>query len=106
MYVFLLVGTQAKNWDDAFGKSSEVIPSRILPTNRIILQRYRSHRIVLPNSTINMIAGMIADEAVMIWKKARVPTVSRDDYIKRVVKTIDMWNNKNRTPEFRKNLQF
>ena len=53
-----------------------------------------------------MIAGMIADEAVMIWKKARVTTVSRDDCIKRVVKTIAMWNNKNRIPEVRENLQF
>ena len=83
-------GKQAHNWDEALEKSLEVISSKTRK-KQDYSSAVRSHHIELPNSSINMIAGMIADEVVIIWKKARIPTVSRDDCIKRVVKTIDMW---------------
>ena len=89
-------GDQAKRWDDAIGKSIEILPAAQLPKTRTILQRYRFIRINQPQLETNAVSRTIAGECVHIWNRARVPTKSFDDCIKKVKETIDNWLKINR----------
>ena len=84
-------GDQAKFWDEAIGKSLEVIPATKLPSIRVVLQRYRSLRIDQPDTAVRLLAEIIADKVILIWNKARVPTAVRINCVTRVKDKIDAW---------------
>ena len=71
-------GDQAKRWDTVIGKSIDTLPSTQLPTVRTILQRYRFFRIESPQLETIVLARRIAEEVLLIWDRARIPTKKLD----------------------------
>ena len=67
----------SRGWDQAVGSAIDIIPSSKLPTNRIILKRYRAMRVENPNGDMATMAVKIADEVLPIWALApRIPVLS------------------------------
>ena len=99
-------GDQAKRWGDAIGKSIEILPAAQLPKTRTILQRYHFIRINQPQLETNAVSRTIAGECVHVWNRARVPTKSFDDCIKKVKDTIDNWLKINRAQRKCMQLQY
>ena len=82
---------QTQVWDENVGKSLNVIPTKQIPTIRIILQRYRCERISQPDASVAHIAQLITDETMLIWNKARIPTASRSHCVDRVKTAVESW---------------
>ena len=62
----------------------------------MIMRYYRSLRTNQPNESKTELSKLITNDVVLLWNKARVPTASLDNCIKRVQSAIDWWNNSSR----------
>lgn len=99
-------GSQADAWDRHVGGSLDQLPQTQLPQVRTVLRFYRGLRTERPTASKIEMSRLIANELVLLWKKARVPTVPFDDCIKRISAAIDLWGNSSRHPEKRDNADF
>ena len=83
-------------WGRVVGSAShDIIPCQRLPTNRVIMQRYRSMQVGGPRgTTMNDYANRLYDEILPIWKRAHIPTVEKKTFISRLVKLLSSWREK------------
>ncbi len=80
--------------DDIIGKPLECIPLTKLPTQRVILQHWRSMRneneLGMSQTRSNSdIAGKIAEETLLVWERAHVPSQRIDKVKEKVLKCIN-----------------
>ena len=90
-------GSQAQAWEEAIGPSISIIPVNQLPQIKTVLQRYRALRIEQPLTKTYDLATIIAEETIMIWNRARVPIISRQSLINKVVEVINWWKSQHNT---------
>ncbi|KAG0716445.1 hypothetical protein GWK47_009693 [Chionoecetes opilio] len=86
-------GTRAEEWDSVIGPSLATIPATQLPTVRTIFQRYRACRIEQPREPVATLAKLITTEVKAIWDRARVPTTSDKNCVRKVQERIELWNS-------------
>ena len=85
-------GTRAEEWDNVIGPSLDAIPATQLPTAKTVIQRYRAHRIEQPHVPVAKLAQLITTEVKAIWNRARVPTRSDKNCVRKVQHAIELWN--------------
>ncbi len=78
-------------WNTNIGLSINEIPGSKLPQIGTILQRYRALRIEFPLANETTIAQMILAEVQPIWDRARIPTTSNHNCVKRIKGAISIW---------------
>jgi preprotein translocase subunit Sss1 len=89
-------GDAALAWDEAVGESLRIIPSKQLPLVRTVLQRYRGLRIDNPYMPKANMISQITKEIVLIWEKARLPTMSVKSCERKVFEAVEMWGKVHR----------
>lgn len=99
-------GSQAEAWDKHVGGSLDQLPATQLPQVRTVLRLYRGLRTTNELKTKRELALDIANKLVVLWQKARVPTVSLKEICDRVCEAIDFWNNSSKKPKSRDSDRF
>ena len=99
-------GIQADVWDTHVGGSLDQLPQTQLPQVRTALRLYRSLRTNNPDASKMELARLIANDVILLWQKARVPTAALDKCITRVQAAIDFWSNTSRNPNQRETTLF
>ena len=72
---------------------------------KTVLRYYRSLRTNQPNASKTELSKLITNDAILLWNKARVPTASLYNCIKRVQSAIDWWSNSFRKTKQREMFQ-
>ena len=88
------------------GGSLDQLPQTQLPQVRTALRLYRSLRTNNPDASKMELARLIANDVILLWQKARVPTAALDKCITRVQAAIDFWSNTSRNPNQRETTLF
>jgi len=86
-------GPKAEYCDSVIGLSRDSIPGSQLPSVRTILQRYRALRISDPQEPTTSLAKKIASEVLLLWEKARIPTISEKNCVRKIVEKIELWRS-------------
>ena len=84
-------GDRALEWDKFIGPSLASFSATQLPIVRTVLQRYRGLRIDNECVPRYDLAKTIATEVMDIWEKARIPTTTPNNTIKKTLGIIDWW---------------
>lgn len=85
-------GQKAHDWDMLVGPSLDNIPGNQLPSVKTVLQRYQGLRIQAPTATKASLAKEVSTEVKAIWERARVPTISDHNIVRKVLGYIEKWN--------------
>ena len=80
-------------WNELVGQDRECIPSNRLPTNRVIMQRYKSLKGTLPQSTpVRTFAKQLYEEVAKVWAKANIPIKSQKAVVESVTRLLLSWS--------------
>lgn len=82
-------------WNELVGtKLRDCIPSHRLPTNRVVMQRYRSMRTGFPQKTpVRSFAGDLCREVAQVWDKANIPIKTEKAAIQTITRLLSSWTS-------------
>ena len=80
-------------WNEIVGpEERRCLPAIRLPTNQIVLQRYKTIKNVLPmSSSVRDVARKICAEILDVWSKANIPTKSEKSCIQIILRLVKSW---------------
>lgn len=81
------------------GKCEKEISGAKLPSKRQVLQ-VLFHHIRIENMNLNPSARLVAHEVLEYWKKARVPTITAENCVKKLKKLYDEWRDVQRNKRY------
>ena len=86
-------------WHQIVGsKDRECIPSNRLPTNRVIMQRYRTMRMKLQQNTqVRTFAVDLQKEIAEVWEKANIPMKTEKATKEAITRLLNSWTKFSRS---------
>ena len=80
-----------EKWLAIVGPSLDILPRKCLPTNRVVMQRYKALSIQFPRKNYSFYAETLYGEVKDIWTRTNIPLAEKRTCTKRIERLLESW---------------